>query len=53
MEEEARATGRKRVVRIPTLVVGRALEEKLRALRELEVGKRVGEGEAEEAGLRR
>ena len=53
MEEGARAARRKHVIRIPTLIVGRALEEKLRALREVEVRERVGEGEAEEARLKR
>ena len=53
MEEGARAAGRKHVIRIPTLIVGKALEEKLRALEKLRVRKRVGEGEAEEARLKR
>ncbi len=37
-------------IRVPTLIVGKALEEKEKRLK---VGKRVGKGEAQEARLKR
>ena len=37
-------------IRVPTLIVGKALEEKEKWLK---VGKRVGKGEAQEARLKR